>query len=127
MQQQLETLRRGREARDRNFYKQEREQIQFRNEQEDVHYKEWLGKEDDFMLIQAKKRAVIRVREGREKPIDSFVINLKLIEEGQRQRLLGDDEIEGEEFYITEPDEVIKVYSSMDTAYRLASLSETSV
>jgi hypothetical protein len=69
------------------------------------------------MLIQAKKRAVIRVREGREKPIDAFVINLKLIEEGQRQRVLGDDEIEGEEFYITEPDEVIKVYSLKNLAY----------
>jgi hypothetical protein len=63
------------------------------------------------MLIQAKKRAVIRVREGRAKPIDAFVINLKLVEEGQRKRVLGDDEIEGEEFYITEPDEVIKPLS----------------
>jgi hypothetical protein len=64
------------------------------------------------MLTQAKKRAVIRVREGRARPIDSLVINLNLIEEGERQRVLGDDEIEGEEFYITEPDEVIKVQAS---------------
>jgi len=63
------------------------------------------------MLIQAKKRAVIRVREGRAKPIDAFVINLKLVEEGHRQRVLGDDEIEGDEFYITEPDDVIKPLS----------------
>jgi hypothetical protein len=60
------------------------------------------------MLIQAKKRAVIRVREGRAKPIDSFVINLKLVDEGGKPRVLGDDELEGEEFYITEPDDVIK-------------------
>jgi len=66
------------------------------------------------MLIQAKKRAVIRVREGRSKPIDAFVINLKLVEEGHRQRVLGDDEIEGEEFYITEPDEVIKPLSGQE-------------
>lgn len=103
----------------RNFAKQEREQLQFRNEQEDVQYKEWLAKEDDFMLIQAKKRAVIRVREGREKPIDAFVINLKLIEEGTRQRVLGDDEIEGEEFYITEPDDVIKVRNSLSSFCRI--------
>jgi hypothetical protein len=77
-----------------------------------VQYQQWLAKEDDFMLIQAKKRAVIRVREGREKPIDSLVINLNLIEQGRRQRVLGDDEFEGEggEFYITEPDELIKVF-----------------
>jgi len=66
------------------------------------------------MLIQAKKRAVIRVREGRAKPIDAFVINLNLIEEGQRPRALGDDEIEGDEFYITEPDEVIKDLSETE-------------
>ena len=87
---------------------QQRSQTQFRNEQEDIKYQEWLAKEDDFMLIQAKKRAVIRVREGRAKPIDSFVINLKLVDEGGKPRVLGDDELEGEEFYITEPDDVIK-------------------
>jgi Conserved mid region of cactin len=81
-------------------------------EKDDEQYQQWLAKEDDFMLVQAKKRAVIRVREGREKPIDALVINLNLIEgKKQRQRLLGDDEFEadGGEFYITEPDELIKV------------------
>jgi Conserved mid region of cactin len=111
-QNQLKELIRGREAREQNFYKQEREQTQFRNEEEDVHYKEWLAKEDDFMLIQAKKRAVIRVREGRAKPIDAFVINLKLIEEDERPRVLGDDEIDEGPAFITEPDDVIKVFSS---------------
>ena len=83
-----------------------------RSEKDDVQYQEWLAKEDDFMLIQAKKRAVIRVREGREKPIDSLVINLNLIEGGHRKKVLGDDEFEAEggEFYITEPDELLKVY-----------------
>jgi hypothetical protein len=61
------------------------------------------------MLTQAKKRAVIRVREGRDTPIDAFVINLKLVDEGGRPPVLGDDELEGEEFYITEPEDVIKV------------------
>jgi hypothetical protein len=104
----LEALRRGREERDRNFIKQERQQTQFRSEREDVQYQEWLSKEDEFMLSQAKKRAVIRVRENRGKPIDAFVINLNLIEEDERPRMLGDDEIEGDEFYIAQPDEVIK-------------------
>jgi Conserved mid region of cactin len=81
-------------------------------EKDDEQYQQWLAKEDDFMLVQAKKRAVIRVREGREKPIDALVINLNLIEgKKQQQRVLGDDEFEadGGEFYITEPDELIKV------------------
>ena len=104
-------MRRARDARDRNFRKQEREKVTVRSEKDDVQYQEWLAKEDDFMLIQAKKRAAIRVREGREKPIDSLVINLNLVEGGHRQRILGDDEFEGEgvEFYITEPDELLKV------------------
>lgn len=107
----MDELRRGREARERNFHKQEREQPQFRNEDEDTQYKEWLAKEDDFMLTQAKKRAAIRIREARARPIDALVINLNLVEEDERQRVLGDDEIEGEEFYITELDEVIKPLS----------------
>ena len=107
-QQQLEALRRGREERDRNFIKQERQQVQFRSEREDVQYQEWLSKEDEFMLSQAKKRAVIRVLENRGKPIDAFVINLNLVEEEEKPRLLGDDEIEAEEVYITQPEEVLK-------------------
>jgi hypothetical protein len=105
----LEALRQGRQDQDKKFFKQERERTQFRSETEDVQYKAWLAQEDDFMLIQAKKRAVIRVREGRAKPIDVFVINLKLVEEDERPRALGDDEIEGDEFYITDPDDIIKV------------------
>jgi hypothetical protein len=111
-ERQLEALRQGRQDRDKKFFKQERERTQFRSETEDVQYKAWLAQEDDFMLIQAKKRAVIRVREGRPKPIDAFVINLKLIEEDERPRILGDDEIEGDEFYITDPDDIIKVHLS---------------
>jgi hypothetical protein len=68
------------------------------------------------MLSQAKKRAVIRVRGDRGKPIDSFVINLNLIEEDERPRLLGDDEIEDEDLYITEPDEGIKDLSGEEMA-----------
>lgn len=111
-QKLVDELRHEREGKGRNHFKQERETTQFRNEEDDVQYQEWLAKEDDFMLAQAKKRAVIRVREGRGRPIDSFVINLNLIEEGSRRRVLGDDEIEGDDFYITEPDEVIKDLST---------------
>lgn len=37
----------------------------------------WIDKEDDFHLEQAKKRAEIRVRERRAKPIDYLALNLK--------------------------------------------------
>jgi hypothetical protein len=114
LQAELEALRKGREARDRNFYAQERSQTQFRNQQEDVQYKEWLAKEDDFMLTQAKKRAIIRVREGRAKPIDHFVINLKLVGEEGLLLVLGDDEIDVDEFYISELEDIVEGLSDKE-------------
>jgi Conserved mid region of cactin len=111
----LDELRRERELKEGSRPSYRPEQRQQRpvpnNEGEDPLYKEWLAKEDDFMLSQAKKRAVIRVREGRAKPIDAFVVNLNIIEDGERDRKLGDDELEGDEFYITDADDVIKTLS----------------
>lgn len=37
----------------------------------------WIDREDDFHLEQSKKRAEIRVRERRAKPIDFLALNLK--------------------------------------------------
>lgn len=37
----------------------------------------WIDREDDFHLEQAKRRAEIRVRERRAKPIDYLALNLK--------------------------------------------------
>jgi Conserved mid region of cactin len=62
------------------------------------------------MLVQAKKRAVIRLRDGRAKPIDALVMNLTLVEEDERPRILGDDEIEDSDSYIIDPDSIIKVW-----------------
>ncbi|ORY80482.1 mid region of cactin-domain-containing protein [Protomyces lactucae-debilis] len=42
--------------------------------------KEWLSKEDDFVLKQAKKRAAIRVREARAKPVDYLAVNLRFVD-----------------------------------------------
>lgn len=42
-----------------------------------AHMSAWIDREDDFHLEQAKKRAGIRVRERRAKPIDFLALNLK--------------------------------------------------
>lgn len=42
--------------------------------------KEWLSKEDEFVLNQARKRAAIRVRECRAKPIDFLAANLNFFD-----------------------------------------------
>lgn len=44
---------------------------------ENAQMAEWIGKEDEFQLEQARKRAEIRVRENRAKPIDLLALNLK--------------------------------------------------
>lgn len=44
---------------------------------ESAQMSEWVAKEDDFHLEQSRRRATIRVRENRAKPIDLLAINLK--------------------------------------------------
>ncbi|KAI9850009.1 MAG: hypothetical protein M1838_006182 [Thelocarpon superellum] len=50
---------------------------------------EWVAKEDVFVLTQAKKKAEIRVREGRARPIDWLAVTLRVIE--PHRDLLEDD------------------------------------
>lgn len=45
--------------------------------QESAQMSEWVAKEDDFHLEQSRRRAAIRIRENRAKPIDLLAINLK--------------------------------------------------
>ena len=47
-----------------------KDQIRVNQLQEDDRMREWVAQEDDFVLRQAKKKAEIRVKEGRPKPID---------------------------------------------------------
>ena len=42
--------------------------------------REWVAKEDDFVLQQSKKKAHIRVREGRAKSIDWLAVTLGVID-----------------------------------------------
>ena len=42
--------------------------------------REWVSQEDDFVLRQSKKKARIRVREGRAKPIDWLAVTLGIVD-----------------------------------------------
>lgn len=57
---------------------------------EDEQTRQWVSQEDSFVLKQAKKKADIRVREGRAKPIDWLAVILRVIDPDRD--LLGDDE-----------------------------------
>ncbi|KAH6669241.1 mid region of cactin-domain-containing protein [Halenospora varia] len=53
--------------------------------------RKWVSEEDSFVLKQAKKKAVIRVREGRAKPIDWLAVILRVIDP-DRDLLDADEE-----------------------------------
>ncbi|TVY81235.1 Uncharacterized protein LSUE1_G006101 [Lachnellula suecica] len=59
---------------------------------EDEQTRLWVSQEDSFVLKQAKKKADIRVREGRAKPIDWLAVILRVIDPDRD--LLDDDEEE---------------------------------
>ncbi|APA09912.1 hypothetical protein sscle_05g046820 [Sclerotinia sclerotiorum 1980 UF-70] len=65
----------------------------YRNNQslEDEQSKKWVAEEDTFVLKQAKKKADIRVREGRAKPIDWLAVILRVIDP-DRDLLDADEE-----------------------------------
>ncbi|KAI0997063.1 hypothetical protein K3495_g11125 [Podosphaera aphanis] len=59
---------------------------------EDEQTRKWVLEEDNFVLKQAKKKAEIRVREGRAKPIDWLAVILRVIDPDRD--LLDDNEEE---------------------------------
>ncbi|EKD18125.1 cactin [Drepanopeziza brunnea f. sp. 'multigermtubi' MB_m1] len=67
---------------------------QNQNSLEDEQTRKWVSEEDSFVLKQAKKKADIRVREGRAKPIDWLAVILRVIDPDRD--LLDDDEEEVE-------------------------------
>ena len=71
--------------------------------------REWVSKEDEFVLKQAKKKAEIRVREGRAKTIDWLAVALSVLEP-------ADDPLESNA-RVTEPDVIdpTSVFEGMDS------------
>lgn len=72
-------LNQKRAEREKEQTLREEEESRMARMAESAAMSEWVAKEDDFYLEQSRKRAVIRVRENRAKPIDLLAINLKWI------------------------------------------------
>ncbi|KPI37077.1 uncharacterized protein AB675_3689 [Cyphellophora attinorum] len=86
-----------------------KEQIKSNAAQEDERMRTYIAGEDDFMLRQNKKKAVIRVREGRAKPIDWLAVTLRVIDETRhKDRPSLDDEVDDEELEVVDPDSVFE-------------------
>jgi hypothetical protein len=60
-----------------------REQTRLNQIQEAQQMREWVSKEDEFVLTQSKKKARIRVKEGRAKTIDWLATTLSVLEPSQ--------------------------------------------
>ena len=91
--EELERLNRRRADREAEMELREEEAMRMARLQESAHMEAWHAKEDDFHLEQGMKRAEIRMREGRAKPIDLLALNLKW----SRPRVVPDGDENGEE------------------------------
>ena len=65
----------------------------------------WVAEEDQFVLQQAKKKAEIRIRGGRAKPIDWLTVVLRAVDPS---RSLLDDEVEESELDYMDPEGVLE-------------------
>lgn len=81
-----------------------REQTRLNALQEDEQMREWVNQEDTFVLKQARKKAEIRVKEGRAKPIDWLAVNLRVID---KDRNPLDDEIADEDLDVVDPASIL--------------------
>ncbi|KAJ5551525.1 hypothetical protein N7461_006223 [Penicillium sp. DV-2018c] len=82
-----------------------RDQVRLNMIQEDQQEREWVAQEDLFVLKQAKKKAEIRVKEGRAKPIDWLTVTLRVIDP-TRDPL--DDEIADSDLDVVDPEGVFE-------------------
>ena len=82
-----------------------RNQTQANKTQEDEQMRAWIAKEDDFVLNQSKKKAKIRVKDGRARPIDWLAMTLCQI--NHTFDPLEDDEDE-EEMNVIDPSTLIE-------------------
>jgi len=73
--------------------------------QEAEQMREWVAQEDTFVLKQAKKKAEIRVKEGRAKPIDWLTVMLRVIDPTRNPL---DDEIADSDIDLVDPDGVFE-------------------
>ncbi|KAI9830288.1 MAG: hypothetical protein M1826_004899 [Phylliscum demangeonii] len=65
----------------------------------------WVAQEDAFVIKQAKKKAAIRVKEGRAKPIDWLAVTLRAIDP---EWDVLDDDLIGSEHDVVDPDGVFE-------------------
>ncbi|KAI8932259.1 hypothetical protein NX059_010460 [Plenodomus lindquistii] len=66
----------------------------------------WVADEDRFVLQQAKKKAALRVKGGRARPIDWLAVTLRFIDKTEENIL--DEEIENHDLDVVDPEGVLE-------------------
>ncbi|KAI9281148.1 mid region of cactin-domain-containing protein [Sporodiniella umbellata] len=97
--EELAKLNKRRAEREKEMELREEERERKQREAELAQMGEWEAKEEEFHLEQAKKRAEIRIKEGRARPIDLLAMNLRLAYEPDKVEEDVDLEIDLEEPY----------------------------
>jgi hypothetical protein len=73
----------------------------------------WVADEDRFVLAQAKKKAALRVKGGRAKPIDWLAVTLRFVDPN---KALLDDEVEDHELEVADPEGVLEGLDAQELA-----------
>ncbi|KAK9367324.1 cactus-binding C-terminus of cactin protein-domain-containing protein [Lipomyces kononenkoae] len=76
------------------------------SQEEEKQLREWVAGEDAFALRQAKKGAMIRVKENRARPVDWLTMNLRILDE--EKDVYDDELLDGVEVEIPVPYTVIE-------------------
>ncbi|KAG0380938.1 hypothetical protein BGX24_002620 [Mortierella sp. AD032] len=90
---ELENLNKKRAEREREREEREDEMLRIQRASEQAQLGDWQAQEEEFHLKQAKRRAEIRIKSNRAKPIDILAMNIKLISESREE----DEEEEDDE------------------------------
>lgn len=117
-QLEMEKLHRRRVERERDQDQREQEAARNAVASEDAAMRTWIAKEDEFYLEQSKKRAEIRVRERRAKPVDYLALNLKWSSKVPDPNDNEEDEGEGLDVDLEEPYAIFEVCSSFQHSRR---------
>ena len=98
-EEELAKLNKRRAEREVEMQLREEEAMRMQREAELAQMGDWEAKEEEFHLEQAKRRAEIRIKEGRAKPIDILAMNLRLANEPDKVEEDVELEIDLEEPY----------------------------
>ncbi|KAI9322666.1 mid region of cactin-domain-containing protein [Dichotomocladium elegans] len=98
-EEELAKLNKRRAEREIEMRLREEEQERMQRDAELAQMGDWEAKEEEFHLEQAKRRAEIRLKEGRAKPIDILAMNLRLANEPDKVEEDVELEIDLEEPY----------------------------